>query len=65
MRIKEGKTMTDRTHISLYKNLKNLLESGKNKYAKTHKVKAEDVRPTDVIRAALELYTATDSPRLN
>ncbi|MDD5615257.1 MAG: hypothetical protein PHH85_03565 [Candidatus Methanoperedens sp.] len=57
--------MSDRTHISLYKNDKNLLDSAKNKYAQTHKVKAEDVRNIDALRAALERYTATDSQCLN
>lgn len=57
--------MSDRTQICLYKNLKNLLESAKKDYARIHKVKAEDVRPIDVIRASLELYTANNSPRLN
>lgn len=61
----DGETMNARTQVSLYKNLKNLLESARNKYAQAHKVKAEDVRPVDIVRAALELYTATDKQRLN
>lgn len=55
--------MATRTQISLYKNLKNLLDSAKNQYAIIHKVKTEDVRPIDALRAALEQYTANNRQR--